>query len=91
MGMLGRILLAIFGDPASDAAAARARMSDLAAHNSEHLDWQHSIVDLMKLLGMDSSLIARQALARELGYPGDVNDTAPMNEWLIAQVMAKFA
>lgn len=91
MGIFGRILLAIFGSDDSDLTQARTRLAKLASQNSESLDWQHSIVDLMKLLNMDSSLMARQSLARELGYTGDVNDTAPMNVWLISQVMSKFA
>ncbi len=55
------------------------------------LDWRHSIVDLMKLLGMDSSLTARKELAKELHYTGDTTDSASMNVWLHKQVMAKFA
>ncbi|MCE2565056.1 DUF3597 domain-containing protein [Komagataeibacter sp. FNDCF1] len=63
----------------------------LAAKNPEKLNWQTSIVDLMKLLGMDSSLSARKELATELHYTGDMNDSASMNVWLIKQVMAKLA
>jgi hypothetical protein len=66
-------------------------LTDLAAHNREKLDWRHSIVDLMKLLNLDSSLTARKALADELHYSGDKNDTAPMNIWLHKQVMQKLA
>lgn len=93
MSILDRILWAIFGGTSGggNLNEARDRMAALAAKNPEHLDWQNSIVDLLKLLNMDSSLVARQSLARELGYQGDVNDTAPMNIWLINQVMAKFA
>jgi hypothetical protein len=65
--------------------------SDLAAKNKEKLDWKHSIVDLMKLLNLDSSLKARQELAKELKYTGDMNDSAKMNIWLHAQVMQKLA
>jgi hypothetical protein len=65
--------------------------SDLAAKNKEKLDWKRSIVDLMKLLGLDSSLKARQELAKELKYTGDMNDSAKMNIWLHAQVMQKLA
>ena len=60
-----------------------------AKPNPEHLDWQNSIVDLMKLLGLDSSLSARADLAHELGYPGKIDGSAAMNEWLHEQVMAK--
>lgn len=65
--------------------------SDLAAKNKEKLDWRHSIVDLMKLVGLDSSLKARQELAKELKYTGDMNDSAKMNIWLHSQVMHKLA
>ena len=54
-------------------------------------NWKQSIVDLMKLLDLDSSLNARKELAKELGYTGDTNDSASMNIWLHKQVMAKLA
>ncbi len=66
-------------------------LSQMAAKNPQTLDWKHSIVDLMKLLGMDSSLHARQQLAYELGFTGDKGDSATMNMWLSKQVMAKLA
>ena len=66
-------------------------LTKLAAQNKEKLDWQHSIVDLMKLLNLDSSLSARKTLATELHYTGNENDTATMNVWLIKQVMQKLA
>jgi hypothetical protein len=66
-------------------------LTNLAAHNKEKLDWQHSIVDLMKLLNLDSSLSARKTLADELHYTGDKNDSATMNIWLHKQVMDKLA
>jgi hypothetical protein len=66
-------------------------LTDLAAKNPQKLNWRTSIVDLMKLLGLDSSLSARQELARELHYSGDMNDSAAMNIWLHKQVMAKVA
>ena len=65
--------------------------TDLAAKNKEKLDWKHSIVDLMKLLDLDSSLTARKELAGELHYSGDKNDSASMNIWLHKQVMHKLA
>lgn len=65
--------------------------ADLAAKNKEKLDWKKSIVDLMKLLSLDSSLKNRQELAKELGYKGDMNDSASMNIWLHKQVMTKLA
>ncbi len=57
----------------------------------ETLDWRHSIVDLMKLLHMDSSLTARKELAGELHYTGDTGDSASMNMWLHKEVMTKLA
>jgi len=66
-------------------------VSDMAAQKKEKLDWRKSIVDLMKVLDLDSSLKARQALAKELNYTGDMNDSAKMNIWLHKQVMNKLA
>jgi len=66
-------------------------MTKLAAENSERLDWRRSIVDLMKLLDLDSSLAARKQLAQELRYGGDMNDSTSMNVWLHKQVMQKLA
>ena len=51
------------------------------------LNWQTSIVDLMKLIGLDSSLSNRQELATELGYTGEKDGSAEMNEWLHTKVM----
>jgi hypothetical protein len=66
-------------------------LTSLAAQNKEKLDWRKSIVDLMKLLDLDSSLSARKQLAQELHYSGDMNDSASMNVWLHKQVMIKLA
>ena len=66
-------------------------LDKLAASNKEKLDWRHSIVDLMKLLNLDSSLAARKELAEELHFTGDKNDSASMNIWLHKQVMVKLA
>jgi len=66
-------------------------VSGMAAQKKEKLDWRKSIVDLMKVLDLDSSLKSRQALAHELGYTGDMNDSAKMNIWLHKQVMNKLA
>ena len=63
----------------------------MASQNAQKLDWRHSIVDLMKLLGLDSSLGARKELAQELHYSGDANNSAAMNIWLHKQVMQKLA
>jgi hypothetical protein len=82
--------------PAAAAASASsvdvaAVLDKLAAKNSEKLDWKHSIVDLMKLVGMESSLSARKELAHDLHYNGDMNDSATMNIWLHKEVMQKLA
>ena len=66
-------------------------LTKLAAANKEKLDWRKSIVDLMKLLNLDSSLSARKELAKELHYTGNTNDSAAMNIWLHKQVMQKLA
>jgi hypothetical protein len=66
-------------------------LTKLAEQNKEKLDWRKSIVDLMKLLNLDSSLGARKQLAQELHYTGDLSDSASMNVWLHKQVMQKLA
>ena len=66
-------------------------MDDLAGKASQQLNWRTSIVDLMKLINLDSSLTARKELAQELHYTGDMNDSASMNIWLHKQVMNKLA
>lgn len=62
-----------------------------AAQKPEKLNWQSSIVDLMKLVDLDPSLENRKSLASELGYSGDTKDTASMNVWLHRQVMRELA
>lgn len=86
------------GAAGTTAAAGSAPQVDVAAildaavkAQSEKLDWRKSIVDLMKALKLDSSLSARQSLAKELGYTGDMHDSAKMNIWLHKQVIAKLA
>jgi hypothetical protein len=66
-------------------------LTKMAAANKEKLDWRKSIVDLMKLLNLDSGLSARKELAKELYNTGDMNDSASMNIWLHKQVMQKLA
>jgi len=68
-----------------------ASLDDLAANAGQKLDWRHSIVDLMKLVGMESSLSERKELADELGYTGDKADSATMNIWLHKQVIKKLS
>ncbi len=63
----------------------------LAKTNKQKLNWRKSIVDLMKLLDLDSSQTARKKLAAELHYSGDTKDSAKMNVWLHKQVMIKLA
>ena len=80
--------IAAAAPPVVDVAAV---LNDMAKKNPEKLDWRKSIVDLMKLVGMDSSLGARKQLATELHYSGDMNDSASMNVWLHKQVLVKLA
>jgi len=69
-----------------------AKLEGLAASNSQKLNWKVSIVDLLKLLGLDSSLEARKGLATELGCPTDkMADSAQMNMWLHKTVLQKLA
>jgi hypothetical protein len=66
-------------------------LNGMAQSAGQTLNWRTSIVDLLKLLGLDSSLQSRKELAGELGYSGDTNDSASMNIWLHRQVMNKLA
>lgn len=87
--------------PAAPAAAAASQtaapvdvdavLSSLAAKAGQPLNYKTSIVDLLKLLGLDSSLQSRKELAGELHYSGSTDDTATMNVWLIKQVYAELA
>jgi hypothetical protein len=107
MGIFSNIMGAIFGSGSAQAqasptasapAAPPAQTVDVAeivdkavASKGEKLEWRTSIVDLMKALGLDSSLGARKELAKELHYIGDTNDSAKMNVWLHKQIMDKLA
>ena len=82
--------------PLAPAAAAPAQEVDVAGildfmndQRAQKLNWRTSIVDLMKLVGLESSLAERKELADELGYTGDKSDSASMNIWLHAQVIQK--
>ena len=66
-------------------------LSGMQASAGQPLNWRTSIVDLLKLLGLDSSLQSRKELAAELHYTGDTSDSASMNIWLHRQVMNKLA
>lgn len=63
----------------------------LDAKASHAEDWRHSVVDLMKCVGIDSSLPARREMAAELGYPGSLEATGAMNVWLHAEIMRRLA
>jgi 3-oxoacyl-ACP reductase-like protein len=77
--------------PAGEPVDVAAIMDNLASQAAQKLDWRNSIVDLMKLINLDSSLVARKELAQELNYTGDMNDSASMNIWLHKEVMTKLA
>jgi Domain of unknown function (DUF3597) len=76
---------------AMDAVDVAEMLEDMAAEAGQKLNWRTSIVDLMKLVGMDSSLAERKELAGELGYSGDMGDSAAMNIWLHKAVMKALA
>ena len=87
------------GSPAAGQNAAKpmtrqevdATIGELAQKSNQDLNWRQSIVDLMKLLKLDSSLKSREQLAKELGYTGALDGSAEMNVWLHKQVMTKLA
>jgi hypothetical protein len=106
MSIFGSIMGKIFGPGSAQASASptaapgappgqtvdvAAIVDKAAAATGEKLAWRTSIVDLMKALGLDSSVTARKQLASELKYTGDTNDSATMNIWLHKQMMAKLA
>ena len=69
-----------------------AKLAKLAEATAEKLNWKTSIVDLLKLLGLDSSLAVRKELATELGCPAEkMGDSAQMNVWLHKTVLQKLA
>ena len=89
--------VAASGAPASGSGSPSANvdvtaiLDDLASKNPEKLDWRRSIVDLMKLVDIDSSLASRKELAKDLNYTGDTSDSAKMNVWLHKTVIKKIA
>lgn len=93
MSILGDIISAIVSAVRGPMSPAEtdATLDRLAEKAGEPLDWRHSIVDLMKVVKMDSSLEARKRLAVELGYTGALTGSADMNLWLHARVMEKIA
>jgi 3-oxoacyl-ACP reductase-like protein len=68
--------------PAAPKVSLEVVLADMASKAGQKLNYESSIVDLMKLVGIDSSLANRKELAVELGYKGDMNDSASMNIWL---------
>jgi hypothetical protein len=68
-----------------------AHLEEMASANGQNLNWRSSIVDLMKLVGMESSLQERKDLAMELGYTGALEGSAEMNIWLHKAVMRELA
>lgn len=98
MGLFGNILskLGLGKKPAASAAVSQvdvvAKLEALAKASKEKLDWKVSIVDLLKLLGLDSSIGARKEMATELGCPAEkMGDSAQMNMWLHKTVLQKIA
>jgi hypothetical protein len=84
--------------PATPAASAATQVAEVDVEailnnmsGASSLNWRTSIVDLLKLLSLDSSLESRKELAEELNYTGDTGDSATMNIWLHRQVMNKLA
>ncbi|MGZ9098967.1 MAG: DUF3597 domain-containing protein [Brevundimonas sp.] len=75
--------------PAAEAVDVDGILDFMNEQRDQKLNWRTSIVDLMKLTGMDSTLAERKELAGELGYTGDTSDTASMNIWLHKQVIAR--
>jgi hypothetical protein len=77
--------------PASAPVDIEAVLIQMAASKHEKLNWQTSIVDLMRVVDLDPSLDNRKALAHELGYTGNTQDSASMNVWLHKEVMRQLA
>ena len=72
-------------------AEVEAMVAKIESDRGVKYNWKESIVDLMKLLDLDSSLASRKQLAQELGYKGALDGSAEMNVWLHKQVMEKVA
>ena len=92
MGLFRDVLSSMFGALAPwTRVQVENQLSTMAAQNPEKLDWRNSVVDLTKLLGLDSSLGGRKELARRLGYRGVLDGSAAMNIWLHDQIIANLA
>ena len=92
----GALAAAPAAQPAAAPAPAAPQPVDVEAvisamPGASSLNWKTSIVDLLKVLGLDSSLDARKRLATELGYTGSESDSAAMNIWLHSEVVSKLA
>lgn len=68
-----------------------AQLDAAVVNSGQNLDWRHSIVDLMKALGMDASLSERKELAEELGYTDELNGSTEMNTWLHKALLRKLS
>lgn len=90
MSILSEILQAIFGPQQMSSVDVEKVLTERAQGSNEDLDWRNSIVDLLKLLDLDSHINARKLLANELGYTGKLGNVK-MNIWLHKQVMRKLA
>jgi len=77
------------GTPTPQPVDVEAALESLVRKSGQQLSWRTSIVDLMKVVGLDPSLHNRKDLAHELGYTGNTTDSASMNTWLHRQVMNK--
>jgi hypothetical protein len=89
MSLLTDLLSKIFRNQTAASSRLSAILDDLAAKSSEKLDWRDSIVDLMKIIGMDSDRADREKLAKELGFTGDLSDSAMMNIFLQNRIFSK--
>ncbi|MDW5318478.1 DUF3597 domain-containing protein [Rhizobium sp. PL01] len=86
-----RVDTPVFEPRAAQQVDVTALLDSKAAASGQTLHWRNSVVDLMKALGMEASLIERKELADELGFVGDKNDSATMNIWLHKALMKKLA
>lgn len=92
--LIERIIDAICGHhngPPPPPVDVAAKLDAMAGAADQRLDWRHSVVDLLKLLGIDSGREHREQLADELHYPGDRSNNPAMNEWLRKEVMNRLA
>ena len=92
MRLLERILQALgCHGPEREPVDIAPMLDALAAKSHQRSDWRHSVVDMLKLLEIDSGADNRKQLAEELGYSGSFENSAAMNEWLHREVMRRVA